>query len=528
MRFATFGDSRVRRLATTRRSIMGAAMAGAAAMAMPGFVNAAGEKVLRVRSNSDIQGIDPNNPAAAADQDVMMAIFNKLVGFKPGTEWDWQLEAAEEIEVVTPTDVKFRLMPNIMWTDGYGELTTEDVKYSFERLGKLESWAAVDWSTLDHVEIVDKYNGIIHLNAPFAPLFRSTLPYGSGSIVCKKAVEELPEKIFTTTPPAQSGPYKIRSWDQRQKLVLERHDGWPGKKPYFDVIEVYPIEDEKAAEIAYEAGDLDMTMIAISSVPQFEANLPPNTNMMVRPPLQYEWIGMNVDHPPFDDERVRRAIQLAINVDEIIAAAFFGVAERATGIIAPGLIGHRDSNIHNEPDLEKARALLAEAGLADGFDATLSVQSTTDKTAVAQVIQANLAEIGINVEILAMDSGTFWTLGIESEGDSWKDLQMIYNNYSMAPDPFWATAWFVPEQVGEWNWERWNSPEFGAMHEAAVAEIDPQKRHEMYVKMQDMMEESSAYIFVTHGVNAFLYRDNLIPALSPSGESYLFRDFSAT
>ncbi|MEM7123854.1 MAG: ABC transporter substrate-binding protein [Pseudomonadota bacterium] len=525
MRFRTFDNSWARRFAATRRGVMRGALAGAAAMAAPRYVNAEGEKVLRVRSNSDIQSIDPYSPAASADQDVMMAIFNKLVGFKPGSEWDWQLEAAEEIDVSSPTDIKFRLMPNIMWTDGYGELTTEDVKYSFERLGALESWAAIDWSTLETVEIIDKYNGVIHLNAPFAPLFRSTMPYGSGSIVCKKAVEELSDKIFTTTPPAQSGPYKIRSWDQRQKLVLERHDGWPGKKPYFDVIEIFPIEDEKTAEVAYEAGDLDMTQIAISSVPQFEANLPPETKMMVRPPLNYEWIGMNVDHPPFDDERVRRAIQLAIDVNQIIEAAFFGVAERSTGIIAPGLIGHRDNNIYNEKNLDEARKLLAEAGLADGFDTTLSVQSTTDKVAVAQVIQANLAEIGINVEVLPMDSGTFWTLGIEAEGDSWKDLQMIYNNYSMAPDPFWATAWFVPEQIGEWNWERWNSPDYATMHDAAVAESDPQKRHDLYVDMQDMMEESGAYIFVTHGVNAFLYRDNLVPALSPSGESYLFRDF---
>ena len=120
---------------------------------------------------------------------------------------------------------------------------------------------------------------------------------------------------------------------------------------------------------------------------------------------------------------------------------------------------------------------------------SLDLLNKTEYTSAAQVIQANLAEIGISVEIKPYDSGTFWTIGDESAGDAWKDIQLILNRFSMQPDPSFATAWFTPEQIGVWNWERFNSPEFGDLHDRAIIETDPAKRHEMYVQMQDLMDD---------------------------------------
>ena len=520
----------------TRRQFLAAVgSTGVAAVSHPSLTWGSSEKVLRVRSNSDIQGIDPLNPAAGADQDVMMAVFNKLVAYKPilgsgsaSGGWDWQLEAATSVEQVDPTHVRFTLMPGIMWTNGFGEMTTDDVKFSFERHAKQKSWTAVDWDPLKEVKIVDKYTGILEFNKPFAPLFNSTLPYGSGTIVCKAAVEQLPDQKFSVEPPATSGPYKIESWTPKQKLVLTRHDGWPGPRPTFDRIEIIPIDDPKTAEIAFEAGQLDMTGIAASSLTRYQQQLPDQTSMRVYPSLYYEWLGMNVDHAPFDDERVRKAVQHAVDVNAILDVAYFGAADRATGIIAPGLPGHRDSNKINQINLDKARSLLAEAGLADGFKTTLDVHNITDHMSAAQVIQANLARVGIEVQINSHDSGTFWTLGLESEGDAWKGVQMVYNRYSMAPDPYWATAWFTPAQIGEWNWERWNSPRYGELHEAAVMETNAEKRHNMYVEMQDLMEDSGAYVFVTHNINGFLYKNSIVPAMRPDGGNMMFRYFESS
>jgi peptide/nickel transport system substrate-binding protein len=224
---------------------------------------------------------------------------------------------------------------------------------------------------------------------------------------------------------------------------------------------------------------------------------------------------MNVDNPALQDIRVRQAIQKAVDVDAVLEAAYFGVAERATGIIAPGMPGHRDIEPPKR-DVEGALALLEEAG-ASGLALTLDILNKTERTAAAQVIQANLAEVGIEVTIQTHDSGTFWTLGDESAGDAWKNLQLHIQRFSMQPDPSFATAWFTPEQIGVWNWERFNSPEFGELHAQAIVETDPEKRHEMYVRMQDLMDESGAYVFLTHELNAAIYDDDLVPGLLPDG-----------
>jgi peptide/nickel transport system substrate-binding protein len=131
------------------------------------------------------------------------------------------------------------------------------------------------------------------------------------------------------------------------------------------------------------------------------------------------------------------------------------------------------------------------------------------------VIQANLAEIGITVEILSYEGSTFWNLGLESEGEDWKNLQLYLGQFTSLSDPYLNTQWFTPEQVGVWNWERWNSAEFGDLHKKALGETDPKKRAAMYVKMQDLMEDSGAYVFIAHEPDAAIYRGAIAPALRP-------------
>ena len=87
----------------------------------------------------------------------------------------------------------------------------------------------------------------------------------------------------------------------------------------------------------------------------------------------------------------------------------------------------------------------------------------------------------------------------------------------MQPDPAFATAWFTPEQVGIWNWERFSSADFGALHEQAMIATDPAVRDRMYRRMQDLMEKSGAYVFLTHEINAAVCRQPFLPALLPDG-----------
>jgi peptide/nickel transport system substrate-binding protein len=208
----------------------------------------------------------------------------------------------------------------------------------------------------------------------------------------------------------------------------------------------------------------------------------------------------------------------------VIDGAFFGVAPRSTGIIAPGLVGSREKNLVVGPDLERARKLLAEAGHPRGFKTEIGVRNSAEFVNAAQVVAASLAKVGIQAEVVPFDSGVQKAMASDKAG-GWKKMQMHVVRFSMRPDPSWATVWFTSAQIGEWNWERWSSKEYDQLHEQALAEANPTKRHAMYVRMQDLMEESGAYVFLTHGVNAVLYRNPVQPALTPDGNRMLLRKF---
>jgi peptide/nickel transport system substrate-binding protein len=404
----------------SRRGLLrGGAALGLAGALRPRLGRAQDGGVLRVRSYSDLQVLDPAHRKAQPEGDIMRCIYTKLIDYQIGDSWGWRPTGAASIEQVDPTHVRFTLRPGIMFTNGFGEMTADDVKFSYERIADPaeQSEYADDFAQLDHVEVTDQYSGVIVLKEPFAPLWTSSLPAGSGCIVSKQAVEAAGGS-FTTDPPATAGPYKIKEWQPKQRLTLVRDPDWNGEPGGFEEIQIYPIEDEKAAEIAFEAGELDYTAVSVSSLPTYEADPPAGAKLIRKPSLAYVWLGMNVDAPPFDNPKVREAVQRAVDVDAVLEAAYFGVADRATGIVAPGLIGHRDKLLNDPaPDLEQARTLLAEAGHPDGFSCTLDILNKTERLTAAQVIQATLAEIGIEVQINQHDSGTFWVLGSEADGD---------------------------------------------------------------------------------------------------------------
>jgi peptide/nickel transport system substrate-binding protein len=474
---------------------------------------------LRVRSYSDMQTLDPAFSTGVSDEEIQGPIYNKLVQYKPGREWDWQPDAAEMIKQVSDKRIDFALRDDIGFSNGFGAMTAEDVKFSFERIisPELKSSNKPDMGSLSHVEVTGERTGTIVLSEPFAPLWSIALPYITGNIVSRKAVEKAADGRIGTAPLAESGPYRLHEWRPKEKTVLKRNPDWRGERPAFDTIEVYPIDDEKTAEIAYEAGEIDYTRVSIDSVQRYRDNPPANTVLEEFPSLFYVWVGMNLDNPKLQNKKLRQAIQHAIDVPSILAAAYYGVAEASTGIIAPGLAGHREKSlVPPEANFEKARQLLAESGESD-VSLTLDVINKTTYTTVAQIIQANLQQIGVNLEIKVNEAGTFWGLGDESKGSQWKDVQLVLNRFSMVPDPYYATSWFIQDQVGVWNWERFRSQEFDDLHKRAGQETDVASRGRMYRRAQDLMEESGAYRFITHEATPVIYGRAIRPAFRPDG-----------
>jgi peptide/nickel transport system substrate-binding protein len=493
-----------------------------AAGTIPGVSWSAEDNILKIRTITDIASLDIAFGTGQDELTIASCIFNKLTAFKLDKNWGWQLEAAKSMKQLDPLRVEFTLKPGIMYTNGYGEMTAEDVKYSFERIidPKMKSPYSNDWEALEQVKIKDKYTGIIILKKPFAPLWNTTLPGPSGLIHCKKAMEKIGGK-FTTNPPTCSGPYVLHEWKPKQVTILKRNKLWKHEEPMFDEIHFFPIESDSTAEAVFEVGDLDFTVISVAAYQNLRKNPPKGAKLLSAPSLFYSWLGINMENPTLKDIRVRKAIQMAVDVNAIIESVYFGLTKPATGFISPGTLGYRKKGlIPPEANIEGAKKLLVEAGYSDGLDVRLACLNKTEVLNQAQVIQTTLGLAGIRVAINAYDSGTFWSLGIdENMGEKAKDLQLFIQRFSSFPDPSFAFQWFVSDQVGVWNWERHSNAEFDKLFHDAVGERDVTKRNLMYQRMQEILELSGCYRFIAHDPNFILCRQSIEPRMRPDGST---------
>ncbi|WP_411036016.1 ABC transporter substrate-binding protein [Shinella sp. BYT-45] len=511
----------------TRRQVLigGASIAMAAALGgvHPAFANADRTRIV-VRVEKDLSNLDPANRSGPVDLNVIWSVQQGLISFKPGST-EWELDAAEQLEQVSDTEIRFKLRSGLAFTGGYGELTAEDVKFSFERFinpateGKAVTYAK-DWAALDRVEVTGPLEGRIILKNPAPALYSIALADGSGRIVSKKAFEALGKDVATKL--IGSGPYVLKEWTPREQFVLEINPDYKGPiKPHFREIVGKPIGEQKTAEIAFQSGEIDFTAIDPENGNSLAAL--PDASVTEIPAIDYVWFGPNVEKAPFDDIRVRQALRYAVDIDAVLQGAYSGIYPRANSLLAPGLLGYwKDAPVYAR-DLEKAQALLAEAGHSGGFKTRLTIEANARNEAIAQIIQANLAEIGIEVEIEALESAAYWALG---DNDASKDLELSLIKYNGKFDPSFQTQWFISAQVGHWNWQRWKNADFDALHEKGSVTVDPAEREKIYIEAQRLLDESAAFIWITHNLNAFASRKWLKPGVLPNGNNWLYAAFT--
>lgn len=505
----------------TRRAVLQTLLFTGTTVALGGFPNlsySAEGGHLNIRFEGDVESLDPFNFVGGHPaNDINWAIMPALVHYAYSNgEANWTPSPyTESVTILEPTRIEFKLKKGLMWTNGFGELSSADVAYTFDRYKDSERQGG--FSNYAHTEIVDDHTGVLVLKEAFAPFMNSTLANGSGIIVCKAAVEANGGS-FTTDPLATCGPYTYSS-EQGQHVTLKRNPDWTGEPAAFDTIKAIIVADEAAAALAFEANEIDSTKITSNTYARYKKNAPENSSLKVAGALQYMWMGMNTEHPKLQDIRVRKAIQHAIDQDSIIQGAYAGVAEPSHGVVCPGLLGKRNASGYDY-NPQKARDLLAEAGVSD-LTVTLRTLNKQERVLAAQIIQANLQAVGVKLEILPMDGGPFWEMGQEAKGETWKDLELWLMRFGGGPDPWDCIQWFTREQIGIWNWERWSSEEFDALYAQGLAETDSDIRRKLYVRMQEIMEESGAYVWMVHEAEVYVTRDNLNSQFSPTGESML-------
>jgi peptide/nickel transport system substrate-binding protein len=483
---------------------------------------AAASKVLKVRIPRDISNMDTANVTGAVEDTIDRTVMEGLFRYDASGKLVPQLA---DTYTVSPDGltIDFTLHKGVMWQGNYGELTMDDVKYSYERYLSTNPKPAYadDWASLDHVEIVDKYTGKIVLKKPQATLWTSVLPMTSGLIVSKKFYDEAgADKVKTNI--IGTGPYLFSQWTPKQQVVLKRNPAYWGTQSYYDEIDLMPVDDDKAAEIALQAGELDFSSISLSSTDKFQADS--NFTVDSVPATLYKWIGMNVESPKLKDINVRQAIRYGIDVPSILAAAYNNKAPRANALIQPqGAVGFwQDAPVYTR-DVAKAKDFLAKAGLKS-LDLTMTYENSDEFNTWGQIVQQNLKDVGINITLNPMDSSSFWALG---DGGKDKSLELFGLYYSsVVPDPAWSTQWFTCAQVDLWNWMRWCNKDFDALHQKGITTIDPAQRAPIYVQMQQLWDAAAMSVFVTDVPQVYVSKAGIKAVIYPGGLSPMLRDFS--
>ncbi|MDZ7799311.1 MAG: ABC transporter substrate-binding protein [Trueperaceae bacterium] len=491
------------------------------ALALSGaFAQADDTLTVRARSGADIETMDPAFYSGNEEYNLDQIVFSKLIRYAPG-EPEYVLDAAEEFEISDDgTVVEFKLREGIQFHHGYGEMTAEDVKFSYERYldEDLDSPYASDWGTLDRVEVTGRYSGRIILDEAYAPLLTATLPWTPGSILSQAAFEDRGEAI--ATQPVGSGPYVWSDWNPNQEIVLERFSEYFGEAPDFERIVVEPITDAQIAEFSFDTRELDATEISLESLDRYDDQ--EGVAVEVLDTLRYHWLGFNQRHEPFDDVRVREAVRYAVDVDEILQGAYNGVPNRADTMLAPSILGHWEDAPRYEPDLERARELLAEAGYPDGFSTTISTDNVTVHQQSATIVQQQLRRVGIEAEIDIVQDMYVTVSENNTPG-------LHYASFSAIIDPGYWFEWFKCDQMGQWNYWGWCNEEYDEIHAQASRTADPQERAELYVQLQQIIDEDVSAIWVTNGASVYVYRpDQIDPVFLAMYAQYQYWENLAT
>jgi peptide/nickel transport system substrate-binding protein len=238
----------------------------------------------------------------------MDCIYDGLAKYKEGT-WEVVPQLAESWEMSADgKEVTFHLRKDVQFHRGYGEMTSEDVKFTFDRMidPDSDSTEKSHLAQFDRVEAIDKYTVKLFLKDPMAQLFTLTLPMNTGMVVCKKAVEEMGRQKFALNP-VGCGPYELAFWKPKQKMALKAFKDYWGEKPKIDKVSFIPIIEDATCETALKTGEIDIGRVSLLNVKAFKKN--PRLSVITKPDLKYWWIGFTANKLPFDNLKLREALR---------------------------------------------------------------------------------------------------------------------------------------------------------------------------------------------------------------------------
>lgn len=377
----------------------------------------------------------------------------------------------------------FHLRKGLVFADG-DPLKADAVVYSFQRVLKLQKspcWLFSDVLGLTEESITapDDYTVKIVTNGSPSNVVLTMMGNTLSGILNPRIVKEHEVdgdmgQAWLTDHSAGAGPYNLDVWDRKIKVVLKANENYWKGAPQIKTIILQDIPEPTDQLLLLKKGDIDVAWdLTAEQANSLKGG--PDVSIVTTPGQSDEYVGMNADWGPFKDVRVRQAVKYAIDYDAIIDKVMTGFAINNQQFLPVGYFGYVENNPYYQ-DIEKAKALMAEAGYADGFDVELVTNTTERRETEAVVVQENLAKIGIRATINLMQASQMYAKFRE------QGLQMIVAGWGVDyPDADALSNPFANYRVKQLAWRCvWYDDYAANLTEAASKEINEDRRFQMY------------------------------------------------
>jgi peptide/nickel transport system substrate-binding protein len=466
--------------------------------------------VVRRALTSEPVSLDPHGVPSSGQNVLMPYLFDTLIfrdrdnNVHPYIAERWEL--SEEGKVIT-----FYLRQDVHFTDGM-PLNADAVVFTFNRFKEMgvKSPFYGSLQMIDSVEDVDEYTVRMTLVQPYSTIY-SVLSSPYFGIISPTAVAKEGDDFGLN--PVGSGAFKLESWDPGVSLALVRnedyHWGPPvfGNQgaPYLERLEFPVIPDAASQMAALETGEIDLVFVnEPSTIVSLEQNPDVTVDDVIMNSLVY--LGFNCAKPPFDEATVRRAIAMAVDKNQVLETALGGVGKVAFSPLSPSLPGF-DPNLQDLElpyDLEASSAQLENAGFTQGEDGVWSrsagansevsldhlvllTSTRAPNEEIAVVLQNNLQQLGITVEIQALDARAASAAASKGEYDlmlwryDWSDSDVL-NSYLNS------------SRIGSTNRNAYSNPQLDSLLESALQEVDDAARDKLYSDAQKLLMQDLPWL----------------------------------
>ncbi len=443
--------------------------------------------------------------AAAA---ISSNIFNKLLKYDKNLDIEGELAESWQVSADQKT-ITFKLKPNLKWADGK-PLTSADVLWTWQAVidEKTGSPYASDYQLVKKAEAPDPLTFSVTYEQAYAPALDSW----SGLQILPKHLlkgQDLHTTAFARKP-VGSSYYQLDSWKHGENIKLSRNALSALGSAQIDKLVTRIIPDSSAQFLELMADNIDsmsLDPIKYARIIPARPELAQKLALYKELGSGYTYMGFNLKHKPFDDVRVRHAINYAIDKQEIIDGVYLGLG---IDIASPYKPGTRWSNPNLKSyayDPKKARALLKEAGFTDAdgdgflerdgkpfsFEIITNQNKEREKTAV--LIQRRLKDVGIDVQIRAIEWASFISRFIKTG-----DFDVVVLGWGLGLDPDQFNIWHSSQQApGQFNFIGYNNPTVDKLLEQGRLELNPDKRMKIYHEFAKVLLEDSPIVYLSAG-----------------------------